>query len=150
VFANRTVTVFATATDPAKGTLSYTWTPCCGAVVQPPGNTATVTFIAPAASSATPCPMPLTLDVTSQKSGLSTSKTVDLVVTALGDINQDGVVNGADLTLLAAQFGSTGCCSSPGNNTCSADVDNDCDVDGMDQALLIAAMNTVGCTCSAP
>ncbi len=47
-----------------------------------------------------------------------------------GDINQDGIVNGADLGILLAEWG-TPC------NGCAADLNNDLSVDGADLGILL-------------
>lgn len=52
----------------------------------------------------------------------------------LGDLNQDGLVNGADLTILLSLWGNCG--GVPG---CSADLNGDLAVDGMDLAILLSA-----------
>ncbi|MCE2884376.1 MAG: S8 family serine peptidase [Planctomycetaceae bacterium] len=53
---------------------------------------------------------------------------------AAEDINQDGEVNAADLSLLLAGWGPCGDCDS-----CPADIDGDCDVGASDLSLFLAA-----------
>jgi len=55
--------------------------------------------------------------------------------TCQGDLNQDGIVDGADLGFLLAQWGN---CSSD----CSADLNGDGKVDGADLGLLLAVWGT--------
>ena len=50
----------------------------------------------------------------------------------LGDLNGDGIVNGADAGLLLAQWGSC-------PTECSGDLDGDGDVDGADLGLFLSA-----------
>lgn len=52
----------------------------------------------------------------------------------VGDLNDDGVVNGADLGILLGAWGPCADC-----NDCIADLDGDCEVDGADLGALLGA-----------
>ena len=60
-----------------------------------------------------------------------------------GDFDNDGDVDGSDLSVFAADFGRTDCCLSQG--FCDGDFDGDCDVDGSDLAILAADFGKTDC-----
>ncbi len=61
---------------------------------------------------------------------------IDRVVADPADLNGDGIVNGADLTILLAAWGPC-----PPKGACPADLNGDSVVDGADLTILLAAWN---------
>ncbi len=59
-----------------------------------------------------------------------------------GDFDQDGDVDGSDLGVFSADFGSTNCSANP---VCEGDFDNDGDVDGTDLGLFSADFGRIDC-----
>ena len=92
-----------------------------------------------------PCPYEVKVTVTSDVTGLSTSRIIYIYVTLTGDFGQDGDVDGSDLAMFAADFGRTDCGSGP---PCEGDFDDDGDVDGSDLAKFAVPFGrTDGCIC---
>lgn len=80
----------------------------------------------------------------SDKDGDSDIKSVVVVVNAVcpGDFDQDGDVDGRDVSVIIPQIGRSDCSvSSP----CSADFDNDGDVDGGDIAVFVQDLGRTDC-----
>jgi probable HAF family extracellular repeat protein len=61
--------------------------------------------------------------------------------TCEGDINEDGTVNSADVSIMAMNFGRTDCSQNP----CPGDLRNDLDVDGIDLRILNSEIGKTGC-----
>lgn len=133
----------STASDPAGGPLSYSWSvDCCGVFK---GTGAQVDFD-PKIGDTHPCPSTITLEVTSAKTQLKASKKVTVTVTVRGDANGDGMVDAADNGIFNAEYGRSDCCT-PGTVPCKADLNKDCSVNGTDLLLMQQAFGKTGCKC---
>ena len=90
----------------------------------------------------------ITAKFTSSSSKLTTTVTVNLDVTILGDVEQDGKVNNKHLALIAGKYSSSGCCAT-GAACYACDLDGDGDVDGTDSSLMMNNwLSTRDCPCS--
>ena len=61
-----------------------------------------------------------------------------------GDFDGDGVVDGSDLAIFAADFVRTDCCE-PGAGRCNGDFDKNCDVDESDLVIFAADFGRTDC-----
>jgi hypothetical protein len=139
----RNVELMSTATDPAGGPLSYSWSVnCCGIFK---GTGSQVQFD-PKIGDTHPCPSTITLEVTSAKTQLTASKKILVTITVRGDVNGDGMVDAADNGIFNAEYGRSDCCDA-GKTPCKADLDKDCTVSGSDMLLMQQAFGKTGCKC---
>jgi hypothetical protein len=128
-----------TATEPYGDALSYLWEALDGGQISGTGESATFT---PPESDAHACPYRVRLTVSSDVSGLSTERTMEIYVHLAGDANGDGIVNLLDLTILRDQFMQRG---EPGS--IPADLNGDGIVNLLDLIILRDQFMQMGCAC---
>ncbi len=74
----------------------------------------------------------------------SASLSITVIPYCEGDFDNDGDVDGLDLSVFSADFGRTDCCG-PNAETCEGDFDQDCDVDGLDLSVFAADFGRTDC-----
>jgi hypothetical protein len=137
-----TTDIAVDATDPCDGNLSYAWTAIKGGEIV--GSGTDVTFDPPD-SGLHPCPYQVKATVTSDVSGLSAEKTIDIYVKLTGDVEGNGVVNVLDKVQVRNHFGESG---PPG--WIDADVDCNGVVNVLDKVKVRNQFGQIGCACSGP
>lgn len=128
-------------TDPASGTLSYSWEALDGGNILGSGNS--VAFEPPDPSVPPDCdPFRVKVTATSDASGLSSEEIVSIIVKLAGDVNSDGVVNIVDKVEVRNAFGQSG---DPG--WIPADVNVDGVVNIIDKVIVRNEFGQSGCAC---
>ena len=130
-----------TAEDPSGGNLTYTWeAPSGGHIV---GGGQNVVFV-PHEKDPHPCPYEILVTLTSDVSGLSSSRSIQIYVKLAGDMNGDGNVDTRDLVELSDRYLESGL---PGWT--DADVNCDGFVDALDAAKVASPPTDMveGCIC---